>query len=117
MSISEQKRKWYEEQMKYLIVDKTMTKSDIARALGILPQHLNSIDSGVRGLSDKFLDQFAETFELKPLVLSLGTKKVERPDEDLLKVIASQQETIARLTKVIERLTAGEKKDQDALTA
>ena len=37
--------------------------------------------------------------------------------EDYLKIIASQQETIARLASVIERLTAVGKKDRDALTA
>ena len=69
MKIAEQKRKWYDEQMKHLIIDRQMTKSDIARALNILPQALNSIDSGARGLSDKFLDDFAETFGLKQIVL------------------------------------------------
>ena len=86
MDIGEQKRKWYDEQMKHLIVDKQMTKSDIARALGILPQHLNSIDSGARGLSDKFLDEFADTFGLKHLVLF----KEEGPSSDGIPLIPNE---------------------------
>lgn len=62
MKIAEQKRKWYDEQMKHLIVDKQMTKTEIARALGILPQSLNNIEQGANGLSDKFIDKFSEVF-------------------------------------------------------
>ena len=70
MKIAEQKRKWYDEQMRHLIVDKCMTKSDIARALDILPQALNNIENGSSGLSDKFLDKFSEVFGLNGFYLS-----------------------------------------------
>lgn len=69
MKISEQKRKWYKEQMRVLIIDRKMTKTDIAKRLDILPQTLNNIESGTRGLSDKFLDQLSETFGLSPIEL------------------------------------------------
>lgn len=69
MKIAEQKRRWFEEQMKHLVVDKCMTKSDIARALGILPQTLNNLERKTDGLSDKFLDKFAETFNLSEIYL------------------------------------------------
>ena len=64
MKIAERKRQWYEDEMRHLIIDKKMTKSDIARSLGILPQALNNIEIGVHGLSDKFLDKFIEVFDL-----------------------------------------------------
>ena len=120
MKISEQKRKWFNEQMEYLIVDKQMTKSDIARELGILPQSLNNIVNGPRGLSDKFIDDFAETFSISNLVLDLpkaGGKDAEETADYKMRTIASQQETIARLVNMMERLTEGEKKNQDARTA
>jgi transcriptional regulator with XRE-family HTH domain len=107
MKIAEQKRKWYEEQMKHLIVDKQMTKSDIAKALGILPQALNNIEVGTNGLSDKFIDKFAETFGVSEPNLFQNFGHLPRQSDDAMRIIASQQETIARLASVIERLTAG----------
>lgn len=105
MKIGEQKRKWYDEQMRYLIKDKRMSKTEIASALQILPQTLNNIESGVRGLSDKFIDQFAETFDLSPIELF----QVAKPQDEvsLVQIISSQQKTIERLTATIERLAEG----------
>lgn len=111
MKISEQKRQWYDEQMKRLIVDNGMTKTDIAKALGIMPQALNSIETGVQGLSDKFLDKFADTFSIKGLHLEMASIKDETTESDrLLKIIESQQETISQLTKVIARMSLSEEK-------
>ncbi len=111
MKIEEQKRKWYNEQMRILTRDKRMTKTDIAKALDILPQTLNNIESGVRGLSDKFIDQFAETFNLSPLELFQDTKQDE---VSLVQIISSQQKTIERLTATIERLVEGKGADTNA---
>lgn len=103
MKIEEQKRKWYQEQMLFLTKEKKMSKSDIARALDILPQTLNNIETGVRGLSDKFIDQFADVFGLSPI--ELFPQEETSSDKSLVQIIADQQKTIERLSAIIDRLT------------
>jgi hypothetical protein len=52
-----------------MLEDCGLNKTQIANKLGISPQHLNSMISGARGLSDNFLDNFIKTFNLQQIVL------------------------------------------------
>jgi hypothetical protein len=51
------KERWFEKQM-LMLEDRGLNKTQIANKLGISTQHLNSMISGARGLSDNFLDNF-----------------------------------------------------------
>lgn len=42
------------------------SKADIARALGVKPQYLNSVLNGNRNVSDKFIKKFIEVFGINP---------------------------------------------------
>lgn len=55
------KRRWLENEMQGL-QEKGVSKAEVARRLGILPQQLNNVLKGNRGISDKFLDSFIEVF-------------------------------------------------------
>lgn len=55
------KRRWLENEMQRL-QEKGVSKAEVARRLGILPQQLNNVLKGNRGISDKFLDSFIEAF-------------------------------------------------------
>lgn len=55
------KRRWLENEMQRL-QEKGVSKAEVARRLGILPQQLNNVLKGNRGISDKFLDSFIEVF-------------------------------------------------------
>jgi hypothetical protein len=62
------KERWFEKQM-LMLEDRGLNKTQIANKLGISTQHLNSMISGARGLSDNFLDNFIKTFNLQQIVL------------------------------------------------
>lgn len=63
MNVAEIKRQWFTNCVNNL-VDKGLTKTAISQKLGIVPQSLNNILTGSRGISDKFMDKFVETFNL-----------------------------------------------------
>lgn len=72
MKFSEIKRNWlngYLDQLK----DKGISKAEIARRLGILPQSLNNILNGNRGITDSFIDSLLEAFESEPVELKITT--------------------------------------------
>lgn len=60
--IQEIKRNWLTLQIKSLC-NLGLSKAEISRQLNILPQQLNNILNGNRGVSDKFLDSFIEKFK------------------------------------------------------
>lgn len=47
-----------------------MSKAEIARSLSVLPQYLNSIIGGSRGVTDAFIDKFCEVYEITQIDLS-----------------------------------------------
>lgn len=66
--ISDTKRCWLKQQIEKLTYS-GLSKADIARSLNILPQQLNNILNGSRGVSDDFLDTFITTFNLNQITL------------------------------------------------
>ena len=66
--ISDTKRCWLKQQIEKLTYC-GLSKADIARSLNILPQQLNNILNGIRGVSDNFLDTFITTFNLNQITL------------------------------------------------
>lgn len=76
MNVSEAKRAWFNEQIDSL-VNNGMTKAEIARRLGILPQALNAYITGARGLSDKFVSKFYDTFNIKQFDLANENEAID----------------------------------------
>lgn len=66
--ISDKKRSWLKQQIE-MLTHSGLSKADIARSLNILPQQLNNILNGSRGVSDDFLDTFITTFNLNQITL------------------------------------------------
>ena len=62
------KKKWLENQIVQL-KNSGMSKAEIARKLEIKPQQLNNTVSGVRGVSDNFIDKFIDTFKINQIDL------------------------------------------------
>ena len=62
-NISVLKSKWFNNEVEKLI-SKGLSKADIARSIDVMPQYLNSLTSGVRNLTDQFLDKFIERFNI-----------------------------------------------------
>ena len=62
------KKKWLENQIVQL-KNSGMSKAEIARKLEIKPQQLNNIVSGVRGVSDNFIDKFIDIFKINQIDL------------------------------------------------
>lgn len=60
-NISLLKERWFKKEVERL-ASKGVSKADIARALDIKPQYLNSVINGNRGLADTFLDKFIEAY-------------------------------------------------------
>lgn len=87
MKISDIKREWLNKELDRLS-SRGYSKADIARELAILPQSLNNILNGSRGITDSFLDSFMETFDVS--------------QDDLYKVTADPKEDLAnRLSEVV----------------
>lgn len=80
LKISEQKRQWWDAQIKRLTEQEGLTKAEIARRLGISPQEFNNVHSGTRGLTDNFLDRFIETFGVNSVDLFEQTDSVYKPE-------------------------------------
>lgn len=62
-NISVLKSKWFNNEVEKLM-SKGLSKADIARSIDVMPQYLNSLTSGVRNLTDQFLDKFIEKFNI-----------------------------------------------------
>lgn len=62
-SISDKKREWLNSKVEYL-KSIGLSKAEMARRLDILPQQLNNILSGKRGISDSFIDAFVDAFNI-----------------------------------------------------
>lgn len=62
-NIASLKEKWFKKEVERLTND-GVSKADIARALDIKPQYLNSILNGSRGLADTFLDKFIKVYDI-----------------------------------------------------
>lgn len=67
-TISDIKSEWLQNQI--AILETTgLNKAQIANKLCIVPQQLNNILSGSRGISDKFIDKFVTTFNINQIDL------------------------------------------------
>jgi phage repressor protein C with HTH and peptisase S24 domain len=99
--ISDTKRAWLKEQIEKL-THSGVSKADIARSLNILPQQLNNILNGSRGVSDDFLDTFIKTFNLNQI--DLYSKLLPDPDADsiykrIIQVFNDEQITVSSFIK------------------
>lgn len=56
MKVAEIKLKWFTDCVNEL-VDKGLTKKEISSRLGMMPQSLNNILNGSRGMSDEFMER------------------------------------------------------------
>lgn len=68
MDFSSLKRKWLNNELDKL-QESGLSKAQIARQLDILPQQLNNILNGSRGISDNFIDKFISAFSLSQIDL------------------------------------------------
>lgn len=66
--ISVIKRKWFNSELEKL-KKKGITRAEVARRLDILPQSLNNVLNGNRGISDGMLDKFIEAFDIRQIEL------------------------------------------------
>lgn len=66
--IGELKKEWLLYQIDSL-TQRGINKAEISRRLEILPQYLNSILKGDRGITDHFLDKFIEVFNINQIDL------------------------------------------------
>lgn len=74
-TISDIKGEWLQNQI--AILETTgLNKAQIASKLCIVPQQLNNILNGSRGISDKFIDKFVTTFNINQIDLFNSTLPV-----------------------------------------
>lgn len=66
--ISVLKKEWFDAELSNL-KKQGISRAEIARKMGILPQTLNNVINGTRGISDDFLDKFITTFNISQLEL------------------------------------------------
>lgn len=96
-NISNLKIKWFKREIEKL-KDKGISKADIARKLDVLPQYINSLISGNRGLTDQFLDKFISAYEINQIDLysyiSNRPKEVETNCNNNINTILSSEESI-----------------------
>lgn len=100
-NIASLKEKWFKKEVERL-ANKGVSKADIARALDIKPQYLNSVLNGSRGLADTFLDKFIEAyhinqFDLLPhtddsTISTMSLRFMEKLDEKDAKIDQLQSE-------------------------
>ena len=62
---------------------KGISRAEIARRLDILPQQLNNIINGSRGISDKFIDSFIKEFDISLFDLSNKERRKKIPLYDV----------------------------------
>ena len=101
--IGELKKEWLLYQLN-LLIQKGVNKAEISRRLGILPQYLNSILNGERGITDQFLDKFIETFNINQFDLfnTANTTCLLCDEKD--KHLETQRELITQLKVRISSL-------------
>lgn len=87
--INSLKRRWLQNEMEKLRA-KGVSKAEIARRLEILPQQLNNILNGSRGISDKFLDSFMAAFDINQIDLYCAVQ----PEPERKKIPLYDAETI-----------------------
>lgn len=100
-NIASLKEKWFKKEVERL-ANEGVSKADIARALDIKPQYLNSVLNGSRGLADTFLDKFIEAyhinqFDLLPhtddsTISTMSLRFMEKLDEKDAKIDQLQAE-------------------------
>lgn len=66
--ISVLKKEWFDAELSNL-KKQGISRAEIARKMGILPQTLNNVINGTRGISDDFLDKFIATFNISQIEL------------------------------------------------
>lgn len=108
--ISQIKRRWLEAELDKLKA-KGVTRAEIARRLNILPQQLNNIIQGNRGVSDKFIDSFVREFEISLFDLPVKGVKKKIPLYDV-ESIGGHQDMVANTDEpaghVAEWIDAGD---------
>lgn len=67
--VSSAKERWLKNEIER-IMQSGLSKAQIAEKLGIVPQQLNNVLNGKGGISDKFMDKFAEVFDVNEIYLS-----------------------------------------------
>lgn len=77
--ISDTKRAWLKRKIDDL-AQSGVSKAEISRRLHILPQQLNNVLNGSRGVSDDFLDTFIQAFNLNQI--DLYSQLLPDPDAD-----------------------------------
>lgn len=109
--IADIKNEWLEKQINAL-ASKGITKAEIARRLNVLPQYLNSITKGNRGITDSFLDKFITTFKLGQIELLpinnqplLSETEKDRYIASLEEIIRSKEDALKTKNILIEHLT------------
>lgn len=104
------KRRWLEAELDKLKA-KGVTRAEIARRLNILPQQLNNIIQGNRGVSDKFIDSFVREFEISLFDLPVKGIKKKIPLYDV-ESIGGHQDMVANTDEpvghVAEWIDAGD---------
>lgn len=100
-NIASLKEKWFKKEVERL-ANEGVSKADIARALDIKPQYLNSVLNGSRGLADTFLDKFIEAYHINQFDLlphtddssisTMSLRLMEKLDEKDTKIDQLQSE-------------------------
>lgn len=87
--ISTIKRRWLDKQVSDLCANGA-SKAEIARRLDILPQSLNNILNGSRGISDAFLDKFIKVFDISQIDLLPVAKESRQQTDFSIPLIPSE---------------------------
>ena len=110
MGISGQKERWLKEEIERICAT-GLTKAQIAEELGMSPQQLNNVLSGRASISDRFIDKFAETFEIHEICLSSNNSKKKIPLYDA-ETVGGHNEMVAEtdrpVSHVAEWIDAGD---------
>lgn len=91
--ISQIKRQWLESELGKL-KEQGLSRAEIARRLDILPQQLNNIINGNRGISDKFIDGFIKEFGINQFDLQNKGYRKKIPLYDV-ESIGGHQDVVA----------------------
>lgn len=99
---------------------KGLSKNKFEKVCGFSPRYVSNISQSIQPdkverISINYPDLNTGWLLTGEGEMLKGETKPETKVEEYLRIIASQQETIARLSCVIERLT--QKRERDALTA
>jgi transcriptional regulator with XRE-family HTH domain len=75
------------------------SKANIARAMGVKPQYLNSILNGSRNVSDKFFKRFTEIFKINQIDLD----KIKNEEKKYVESLPKQKNEACQLCAEKER--------------